>query len=139
MPTVEDAITLAVEAHRGQVDRLGEPFILHVLRVLGRADNDTQRIIAALHDVVEKSGVTLDDLRARGYEAAIVDAVDSLSRRDAESYGDHVQRIRRNPLAVAVKRADLLDHLDFHHWPLLTADDLERFQNYQAAWLELTK
>lgn len=139
MPTVEDAITLAVEAHRGQVDRLGEPFILHPMRVMSRVETDTGRIIAALHDVVEKTDLTLDDLRARGYDAAVVDGVDSLSRRDGESYAEHVERIQQNPVAVPVKLADLQDHLDVQRWPLLTADDLERFQHYQQAWLELTK
>lgn len=139
MPTLEDAIALALDAHRGQADRLGEPYILHVLRVLSRVESDTLRIVAALHDVVEKTGVTLDDLRSRGYEPAIVEAVDALSRRDGESYAEHVQRIQPNPLAVPVKLADLQDHLDFHHWPLLSADDLERLQNYQNAWLGLTK
>lgn len=139
MPTLEDAIALALEAHRGQIDRLGQPYILHVLRVLGRVESDTLRFVAVLHDVVEKTGVTLEALRQYGYDEAIVGAVDALTRRDGERYADHVQRIRQNPLAVPVKRADLQDHLDVQHWPLLTPGNLERVQNYQNAWLELAR
>jgi len=139
MPTVEDAIALALEAHRGQVDRAGEPYILHPLRVMAGLKTDTERIIAVLHDVVEDSDLTLDDLRALGYDETIVGAIDSLSRREGETYEAFIQRVRQNPLAVTVKLADLADNMDLRRNRLLQDTDLERLQRYQNAWWELTK
>jgi (p)ppGpp synthase/HD superfamily hydrolase len=139
MPTLEDAVQLALDAHRGQVDRIGEPYILHPLRVMARVNTDTERMIAVLHDVIEDTEITLDDLRSRGYEDEIVEAVDCLSRREGESYAEFIQRIKPNPLAVSVKLADLRENMDLRRNPLLQDKDLERLQRYQNAWWELTK
>src|SRR5215207_4362339 len=137
-PTLEDAIELALKAHRGQVDRGGQPYILHPLRIMTKLDTDTERIIAVLHDVVEDTDFTLDDLRKMGYPDVIVDAVNALSRREGESYEAFIQRIKPNPLAVRVKLQDLLDNMDLRRWALLQVCDLERLQRYQNAWWELT-
>ena len=137
-PTLEDAIELALKAHRGQVDRGGQPYILHPLRIMTKLDTDTERIIAVLHDVVEDTDFTLDDLRKMGYPDVIVDAVNALSRREGESYEAFIQRIKPNPLAVRVKLQDLLDNMDLRRWALLQVGDLERLQRYQNAWWELT-
>ena len=140
MPTVEDAIILAAKMHRGQVDKAGHPYILHPLRVMNRMTDDITRIIAVLHDVVEDSDTTLDDLRRMGYEERIVEAVDCLSRREDETYEAFIQRIKPNPLARRVKLGDLLDNMDMRRSSaLLQSGDIERFQRYQNAWLELTK
>ena len=66
MPTLEDAIALAVEAHRGQREKAGQPYILHVLRVMFSLDTEVERIVGVLHDVVEDTGRTFDDLRRLG-------------------------------------------------------------------------
>ena len=99
MPTIEDAIALATEAHRGQTRPDGTPFILHPLRVMLSLRDDLDRVAAALHDVVEDSAITLADLRARGYEPAVVEAVDHLTRREGESYEAFVERIAPHPRA----------------------------------------
>ena len=130
---------LATEAHRGQVDRAGSPYILHPLRLMCRVNSDTERIIAVLHDVVEDTDYTLDDLRERGYSEEIVTAVDCLSRREDETYEQFIQRIKPNPLARRVKLADLMDNMDIRRAGLLQEKDLERLQRYQNAWFELTK
>jgi (p)ppGpp synthase/HD superfamily hydrolase len=79
--TLEDAIGLAVYAHRGQRDKSGEPYILHVLRVMLRQEAETARIAAVLHDVLEDTSVTLADLRQAGYSDAVCTALDCLTRR----------------------------------------------------------
>jgi (p)ppGpp synthase/HD superfamily hydrolase len=137
--TIEDAILLAVKAHRGQVERDGSPYVLHPLRVMNGVTTDTERIIAVLHDVVEDTDTTLDDLRQMGYSDEIVAAIDCVSRREGESYEAFIQRIKPNPLAVRVKLCDLMDNMDIRRAGLLQPDDLERFQRYQTAWFELTK
>jgi (p)ppGpp synthase/HD superfamily hydrolase len=139
MPTIEDAIIFATEAHRGQVDRAGSSYILHPLRLMCRMETDTERMIAVLHDVIEDTDYTLDDLRRIGYSDEIVEAVDCLSRREDETYEQFIQRIKPNALARRVKLADLLDNMDIRRAGLLQEKDLERLQRYQNAWFELTK
>ena len=81
MPSLEDAILLATEAHRGQKDKAGVPYILHPLRVMLRMETEADRIVAVLHDVVEDSGVTVSDLQKAGYSAEIVEAIQYQSER----------------------------------------------------------
>ncbi|MBE2269579.1 MAG: GTP pyrophosphokinase [Anaerolinea sp.] len=139
MPTIEDAILFAIEVHRGQVDKAGNPYILHPLRVMGRMTDDAARIVAVLHDTIEDSDHTLDDLRALGYDETIVAAVDALSRREDETYEQFIQRIKPNPLARRVKLGDLLDNMDLRRAnPVVAEKDAERLARYQRAWVELT-
>ena len=139
MPTIEDAIRLALDKHHGQVDKAGEPYILHPLRVMAQMQTETEQIVAVLHDVVEDSDVTLDDLRKLGYSEEIVTAIDHLSRHDDETYDEFIQRIKPHPLAVRVKLADLRDNMDIRRNATLDGKALERFQRYQKAWFELTE
>jgi (p)ppGpp synthase/HD superfamily hydrolase len=118
---LEDAIHLASEAHRGQKDKAGKPYILHPMRVMFRMDTLLEMVVAVLHDVVEDSDTTLGELRAWGYPEEVVEALDCLTRRYAdktperqsESYMDYVARCKANPLAKKVKLADIDDHLDY--------------------------
>lgn len=139
MPTIEDAIRLALDKHHGQMDKSGAPYILHPLRVMAGMQTETERIVAVLHDVVEDTDVTLDDLRRMGYSAEIVAAIDQLSRREDETYEEFIQRIKPHPLAVRVKLGDLLDNMDIRRNAALDEKALERFQRYQKAWVELTQ
>ncbi len=139
MPTIEDAIRLALEKHHGQTDKSGAPYVLHPLRVMAQMQTDTERIVAVLHDVVEDSDVTLDALRDMGYSEEIVAAIDHLSRRDDESYEQFIQRIKPHPLAVRVKLGDLTDNMDIRRNAELDEKALERFQRYRNAWFELTQ
>ena len=111
-PTLEDAIILAANAHKGQKDRNDEPYIMHPIRVMAQLWGYDERMVAVLHDVVEDTPVTLDDLRKAGYPDHIVGAVDAISRRkDAgESFSQYIQRVKKNPLATKVKIADLGDN-----------------------------
>ena len=132
-PTLEDAIVLAARAHRGQVDKGGQPYILHVLRVMLRQEEETARIVAALHDVPEDAHITLADLRAAGFSERVCAAVDCLTRRAGEPYKEMIERIATNSLARQVKLADLADNLD----PKRTLPDdsaaAERHARYVAA------
>jgi (p)ppGpp synthase/HD superfamily hydrolase len=134
MPTIEDAIALALQAHRGQVDRAGRPYILHPLRVMGLVDGMDAKIVAVLHDVVEDTPTTLDELRGLGYSERIVTAVNHLTRREDETYEQFIERIKPHPLARHVKLADLMDNMDLRRNNHLGDGDLERLRRYQAAW-----
>lgn len=113
---VSIARRIATEAHRGQVDKAGAPYIGHPARVAGHAAaaGGDERVVAAawLHDVVEDTDVTPDDLRAAGVPDDVVAAVLAVSKRPGESLEDYVGRVRADALAVAVKTADLADNTD---------------------------
>ncbi|MBN1285852.1 MAG: GTP pyrophosphokinase [Anaerolineae bacterium] len=141
MPSLEDAILLAVQAHAGQKDKDDvTPYVLHPLRMMVRVQFDffgsseEAMMVAVLHDVVEDTGVTLADLRRAGYPEAVVDAVDHLTRREGESYEAFVERAAAHPLARRVKLADLEDNMDIRRLPAVTPDDLARLQRYRRAW-----
>jgi hypothetical protein len=89
----------ASEAHIKQTDKAGAPYILHPLRMMQRMDAETERIVAVLHDIVEDTPLTLDDLRAMGFSREVVEAVDCLTRRAEENYDEFIERAKSNPIA----------------------------------------
>jgi (p)ppGpp synthase/HD superfamily hydrolase len=133
-PTLEDAVALAASAHKGQLDRGGQPYLLHPLRVMLRLHEEVDRIVAVLHDVVEDTSITLDDLRAAGYSEEICTAVDAVTKRPGEPYEDYVNRAALHPIGRRVKLADLDDnmHRRLPHPP--SESDLARLAKYRAAW-----
>lgn len=107
------AIKIAIDAHAGQVDKGGQPYILHPLRVMLSVETDDERIVAVLHDIVEDTTITANDLYwVHGFKPAIMIAVVALTRRQGEDYFDFIRRCMGNPLARAVKIADIRDNLD---------------------------
>lgn len=138
MADLEEAIRIAAEAHRGQRDRAGAPYVLHPLRVMLRMGTDAERMAAVLHDVVEDAPWTLDDLRARGFPAEVVEAVDRLTRRAGEPYDEAVERAAAHPVARRVKVADLEDNLDLRRLNRLDERDVARLERYLRAWRRLT-
>ncbi|MDX8512040.1 HD domain-containing protein [Mesorhizobium captivum] len=111
------AAKIAEEAHRGQKDKTGQPYIEHVRRVANAVETLDEKTVAYLHDVVEKGeGWTLDRLEAAGFSLPVVAAVDALTRRLDDSEQDFIYRAASNPLARRVKEADLTDNLwQAHH------------------------
>jgi (p)ppGpp synthase/HD superfamily hydrolase len=134
MSTLDQALAIAVEAHRGQVDKAGQPYILHPLRVMMRLATPSERIVAVLHDVVEDSPTTLDGLRAAGFDAEVVRAVDHLTRRDDETYEAFIERAARDPIAKRVKLADLEDNMTVTRLQTLDDRAVERLGRYLRAW-----
>ena len=137
MPELEDAILLAVQAHRGQRDRVGQPYILHVFRVMLRMVTEEERTAAMLHDVVEDTSYTLDQLQALGYAPEIIHTVDCLTRREDETYEAFVERAGSDPMARRVKLADLEDNMDLRRLSALREHDLDRLNRYLRAWRAL--
>ena len=133
---LDRALEIAVKAHAGQTDKVGDPYILHPLRIMLRMTTDAERMVAALHDVVEDSPVTLDDLKAAGFPPLVVEAVDRLTRRDNEDYDVYVERASQDPLARTVKIADLVDNMDLRRRHGL--NDPPRMARYQKAYHFLT-
>ena len=122
---IDDAISLALKAHAGR-SFWGTPYILHPLRVACRLEEEEEIITAILHDAVEDSDLTLDDLRERGYPASVVAALDCLTQRSGESLEDKLSRTLRSDLAVRVRLADLGENIS-------RAADPERRERYVKA------
>ena len=129
MITIEDALRLAVDAHDGQKDLDGNPVILHPMTV-GLAGRNREEIIAGLlHDVVEDTNYTFDDLLRKGVDEKIVDALRLLTHTDDLSYGEYVKRIAesRNSIAIHVKYNDLCHNLQRGraggHWKIVAKHD----------------
>ena len=133
--TLERAIAIAAEAHAGQKDRGGAPYILHPIRLMIQMDSEDAMMAAVLHDVVEDSVWTLDDLRKEGYSNEVLNAVDSLTHRDkeGENYWDYIQRTKNDPIAIKVKLADLEDNLNPDRLNEVTEKDEKRFDRYRKA------
>lgn len=134
---LETAIALACESHRGQVDKAGRPYILHPLRLMLGFDSMSEQIVAVLHDVIEDTEVTLDSLRALGFEPDVVGAIDALTRRKGETYESFIDRVLENPLATRIKIRDLRDNMDLSRLSHLDKDDLRRIAKYHHALMQL--
>jgi (p)ppGpp synthase/HD superfamily hydrolase len=138
MATLEDAILLAVQAHQGQKDKAGAPYVLHPLRLMLRMGSDIEMMVAVLHDVVEDTPYTLLDLQQAGYPEQVLEALDCLTRRQNETYEEFIERVKANPLARKVKIADLEDNMDIRRISDLQEKDMERLKRYRRAWSALT-
>ena len=118
------ALEIARKAHAGQVDKGGDTYIFHPVRVALHCRTETEKIVALLHDVVEDTDVTLDDLRKEGFDTEVLDALQCLTRIEGEDYMDFIQRVATNPLATQVKIHDLKDNMDVSrlggkpHWKM---------------------
>lgn len=105
------AISLAAIKHGEQLDKGGHPYLLHLMRVAAKQRTIKGVIVGWLHDIVEDTDVTLDDLRGCCFSEDIVRAVDAMSRREGESYSVYIGRVMSNPIAIRVKLADLEDNI----------------------------
>ena len=131
MATLERAKALAREAHDGQTDKAGAPYIRHPLRVMAAVASAHEKMAAVLHDIVEDTDVTLDDLLREGFPAEVVDAIDALTKRPGETRLDAAKRARANPIARAVKLADVADNMDLDRLDAPTEKDFARLEQYE--------
>lgn len=105
------ALELATRAHYGQVDKLGEPYILHPIRVMLNFTDEKLRIIALLHDTIEDTDLELSDLDDAGFSDSVILAIESLTKLPDENYIDYLVRVKNNHLAKEVKLADIKDNI----------------------------
>lgn len=137
MSMIETALAIAIEAYAGKTDKAGQAYILHPLRLMAKMTDEEAMAAAILHDVIEDSDITACDLRQRGIPEGVVWAVQCLSRNQGESYADFIERVRLNPLATAIKLADIEDNLNVLRLSALTDADLRRVEKYHRAWHRL--
>lgn len=125
------AINLAYQAHEGQVDKAGAPYILHCLRVANAMVTTDEKIVALLHDVVEDTEITFEYLEHEGFSEEVVTAVKAITRELEETYNDYLLRVARNELAYKVKLADMLDNSDVTRFKDgATKDQINRCDGY---------
>ena len=131
---IDKALKIACQAHAGQVDKAGAPYILHPLRLALTFAEPTLQVVALLHDVVEDSNITLEELRDAGFSSESICAIDSLTRKKDEAYDNFIDRVAKNHIAKQVKIKDLEDNMDITRLSNVTKDDLNRLAKYQKAY-----
>ncbi len=131
--TLERAIEIAARTHAGQLDKGGAPYILHPLRVMLRVAPGVQQIVAVLHDVVEDSAVTFEDLEREGFSAEVISGLRAVTKVEGESYEDFVARAALDPVGKAVKLADLMENSDLSRIAEPSQKDMERVEKYGRA------
>lgn len=136
-PLLDRAIAIAEQQHAGQVDKAGRPYVEHPKRVMQSMSTDAERIVAVLHDVVEDTDLTLDQLAAEGFPDYILAALESVTRKTGETYDAFVLRASNNPIGRRVKYADLRDNADLSRIPKPTDADRARTAKYQRAMAQL--
>ena len=122
---LEHAMITAAGAHMGQLDKGGQPYILHPIRVMLQCGSTEERAAALLHDAAE--------LAAEGFPREVLEAVVCLTRVRDEDYAVYIERVCGNRLAAAVKLADLTDNMDLNRLPGLTQRDFQRLERYIRA------
>lgn len=136
--TLDDAIQVARRAHEGQLDKSGRPYIGHPLRVMGALRDEHERMAAVLHDVVEDTSVTLEDLTEAGCPPPVLAAIAAISKRPGEDQETYLARVAENPIALAVKRADIADNMSPDRMARLDPETQARLRTkYESALRQL--
>lgn len=143
MATLERAIEIAHEVHKGQTRFDGSPYINHPLRVMGtvaaQGHSELTQIVAVLHDTVEDSALTLVDISKEGFSDAVINPLDLLTKRIGDDYDLYVARLVVNSRSMAVKRADLFDNMDLTGLENPSRQRIETIEKYGRALLFLSR
>lgn len=130
---LELAIKVATEAHVGQVDKGGKPYINHPQAVAASLTNTEYKIVAYLHDVCEDTSITSDDLKDMGFTYRIVNSIRLLTKTDELTYEEYLRRLRMDSCARAVKIADLKHNMDITRIPNPSEKDYVRIEKYKKS------
>ena len=134
MNTLEKSLQIALKAYAGQRDKAGKTYILHPLRIMAKMATEEEMAVALLHDVIEDSDITAEDLLKEGIPQNIVDAVVLLTKTRSENYKNFIKKLSTNKLASKVKKADIEDNINVLRLDSLGDSDLERVKKYHRAW-----
>jgi (p)ppGpp synthase/HD superfamily hydrolase len=134
MKLIEKSLQIALRAYTGKTDKAGREYILHPLRVMAKMKTDLEMSAALLHDVIEDSDITAEQLLIEGIPSEVMEAIQYLSKNEGEEYQDFVARAKRNKIAAKVKITDIEDNLDVLRLSSLEEADFARIQKYHTAW-----
>ena len=129
----EKAYEIAKRAHLGQVDKAGQDYIKHPEKVASFVETDEEKAVAYLHDVIEDTELTLEDLHEYEFSKEVIEAVDIITKKKGEDYQSYLNSVKKNKLARAVKLADLRHDSDLTRSTKVTEKDIERKEKYQRA------
>ena len=129
----EKAYKIAKKAHLGQVDKAGEDYIKHPEKVASFVKTDEEKAVAYLHDVIEDTELTLEDLNKYDFSKEVLEAVDIITKKRGEDYQSYLNSVKKNKLARAVKLADLRHNSDLTRLIKVTEKDIKRKEKYQKA------
>ena len=127
------ALSIAKKAHKGQYDKAGVDYIEHPLFVASLVDTQEEKAVALLHDVLEDSPYTAEELILAGLPETVVTAVQVLTKKKGQDYQQYLELVKSNPIARCVKLADLKHNSDLSRLATITEKDLERFEKYKKA------
>ena len=139
MNIIEKSLEIALKAYSGQKDKAGKTYILHPLRIMSKMESEYEISTALLHDVIEDSDYTAENLLAEGIPREVVEAVQLLSKIEGETYDQFIDRIVGNALASKIKLADIEDNINLLRLDSVGEKDLERVTKYHKAWKKLTR
>ena len=134
---LEKAVQIAVSAHKEQVDKSEQPYILHLIRVMDAGETEQEKICGILHDLVEDTDWTFEKLENEGFSEEIISALKCVTKQEHEDYDAFIGRVKTNPLAIKVKLNDLRDNMDITRLFYITEKDRERLNKYLKAYQEL--
>ena len=129
----EKAYEIAKKAHLGQVDKAGEDYIKHPEKVASFVKTDEEKAVAYLHDVIEDTELTLEDLNKYDFSKEVLEAVDIITKKRGEDYQSYLNSVKKNKIARAVKLADLRHNSDLTRLIKVTEKDIKRKEKYQKA------
>lgn len=132
-PLTRKALTLCFDAHKDQTDKSGLPYVFHPFHLAEQMTNEITTVVALLHDVVEDTSYSLSDLLNMGFPQEAVEAIGLMTHEDGVPYLDYVKKIKSNPIARAVKLADLRHNSDLTRLDQVDSPALARVQKYAAA------
>ena len=129
----KQAMKLCYEAHQGQVDKSGIPYVFHPIHVAEQMTDEPTTIVALLHNVIEDTHYTLDDLAKMGFDRQVLDALALLTHKKGVPYLEYVAKLKNNPIARAVKLADLRHNSDLSRLDEMDEKAKSRLEKYKAA------
>lgn len=132
-PNMKKALKLCFEAHKNQTDKSGLPYVFHPLHVAEQMTDEKTTIVALLHDVIEDTSYTLQDLRNLGFDEDVLGALELMTHDKNVPYMDYVAKIKGNAIAKTVKLADLSHNSDLIRLDEINEAALNRVEKYKAA------
>ena len=132
-PMTKKALAVCFEAHKSQVDKSGLPYVFHPFHLAEQMKDEMTTIVALLHDVIEDTSITVEELRDMGFPAEAIAAIQIMTHDKSIPYMDYVAQIKKNPIAREVKLADLKHNSDLTRLNEVAEKDLERLKKYKKA------
>lgn len=137
MANLEKAIVIATNAHIGQLDKGGAPYILHPMRVMMRMETIPGKILALFHDIVEDTHINIEDLTNEGFSDAVIDGVDCITKRNGESYNNYIERVISNPLSAECKLEDMRDNSNIYRILKVKKEHIKMITKYHKATMKI--